>query len=185
MKIILLDRDGVINQESDKFVKSPEEFHLIPGSVDAIANLSQAGFKVVVCTNQSGLGRGLFTMEDLNAMHEKLHQSVEQAGGVIDVIMFCPHTPDDNCNCRKPKPGMILDICERFNVENICQIMMIGDSIRDLQAIANVGGIPILVKTGNGKKTLAKEVLPANTLVFDNLLAASEYIIELNQKEVK
>ncbi len=185
MKIILLDRDGVINQESDKFVKSTDEFHLISGSVDAIANLSQAGFKVVVCTNQSGLGRGLFTMEDLNAMHEKLHQSVEQAGGVIDAIMFCPHTPDDNCNCRKPKPGMIIDICERFNVENICQVMMIGDSIRDLQAIANVGGIPILVKTGNGKKTLAKEVLPTNTLVFDNLLAASEYIIELNQKEVK
>lgn len=185
MKIILLDRDGVINQESEKFVKNPEEFHLIPGSVDAIANLSQAGFKIVVCTNQSGLGRGLFTMEDLNAMHEKLHQSVEQAGGSVDVIMFCPHTPDDNCSCRKPKPGMILDICERFNVEDICKVMMIGDSIRDLQAIANVGGIPILVKTGNGKKTLAKEVLPAGTLVFDDLLAASEYVIESAQKVVK
>ena len=182
MKIILLDRDGVINQDSDKFVKSIDEFILIPGSVDAIANLSQAGFKVVVCTNQSGLGRGLFTMEALNEMHEKLHQSVEQAGGEVDVIMFCPHTAEANCLCRKPKPGMILDICERFNVEDISQVAMIGDSIRDLQAIDNVGGIPILVKTGNGKKTLAKETLPAGTLVFDDLLPASEDIIAYVQK---
>jgi len=183
MKIIFLDRDGVINQDSDKFVKNIDEFNLIPGSVDAIANLSQAGFKVVVCTNQSGLGRGLFTMEDLNEMHEWLHQSVEQAGGTIDVIMFCPHTPEDNCACRKPKPGMILDICERFNLEDLSSVIMIGDSIRDLQAIANVGGIPILVKTGNGKKTLSKEILPKGTLVFDDLLMASEYVLELDQKD--
>jgi D-glycero-D-manno-heptose 1,7-bisphosphate phosphatase len=178
MKIILLDRDGVINHDSDKFIKSADEFTFIPGSVDAIASLSQAGFKVVVCTNQSGLGRGLFTMEDLNEIHEKLHQSVEQAGGVIDVIIFCPHTPDDNCSCRKPKPGMIIDICERFNVEDMAQVIMIGDSIRDLQAITNAGGRAILVKTGNGKKTLAKETLPEGTLVFDDLLAASQYVLE-------
>ncbi len=183
MKLILLDRDGVINQDSDKFVKSVDEFEILPGSIEGIANLSQAGFKVVVCTNQSGIGRGLFTMEDLNEMHGKLHQLVDQAGGTIDAIIFCPHTPEDNCNCRKPKPGMILDICERFNVDDISEVMMIGDSIRDLQAIANAGGIPVLVKTGNGKKTLAKETLPKGTLVFDNLLAASEHIIEQQQKE--
>ena len=118
MKLVFLDRDGVINQDSDKFIKNVDEFILIPGSADAIANLSQAGFKVVVCSNQSGLGRGLFTMEDLNAMHEKLHQQVEQAGGSLDVIIFCPHIPDDNCTCRKPKPGMILEICDRFNLQD-------------------------------------------------------------------
>jgi D-glycero-D-manno-heptose 1,7-bisphosphate phosphatase len=177
MKLILLDRDGVINYDSDKYVKNVDEFCFIPGAIEAIANLSQAGFKVVVCTNQSGLGRGLFTMEDLNAMHEKLHQMVEQAGSTIDAIIFCPHITEDNCKCRKPKPGMILDICERFNIEDLSKVMMIGDSIRDLEAIHNAGGIPILVKTGNGKKTLAKGILPPGTLVFDNLLLASEQII--------
>ena len=184
MKLVFLDRDGVINQDSDKFIKNVDEFILIPGSADAIANLSQAGFKVVVCSNQSGLGRGLFTMEDLNAMHEKLHQQVEQAGGSLDVIIFCPHVPDDNCTCRKPKPGMILEICDRFNLEDLSNTIMVGDSIRDLQAISNAGGVPILVKTGNGKKTLAKETLPEGTKIFDNLLSASEYIIEREQKEL-
>lgn len=183
MKIIFLDRDGVINQDSDKFVKNIDELVLIPGSVEAVANLSQAGFKVVVCTNQSGLGRGLLTMEKLNEIHEKLHQFVKQAGGSIDVIMFCPHLSQDNCECRKPKPGMIIDICERFNIEDLTQLMFIGDSIRDLQAISSVGGIPILVKTGNGKKTLAKGDLPARTMVFDDLLAATNYITEHDQKE--
>ncbi|MDD3265555.1 MAG: D-glycero-beta-D-manno-heptose 1,7-bisphosphate 7-phosphatase [Burkholderiales bacterium] len=183
MKIIILDRDGVINQDSDKYVKSTDEFHIIPGSVDAIANLSQAGFKVIVCTNQSGLGRGLFSMEELNEMHEKMHQSVEQAGGAIDAIIFCPHTPDDKCECRKPKPGMILDICERFHVEKVSKVAMIGDSLRDLEAIYAAGGIPILVKTGNGKKTLAKETLPEGTMIFDDLLAASEYVIEEDRQE--
>jgi D-glycero-D-manno-heptose 1,7-bisphosphate phosphatase len=183
MKIIILDRDGVINYDSEKFVKNVDEFIMIPGSVDAIANLSQAGFKVIVCTNQSGLGRGLFSMEELNEMHEKLHQSVEQAGGSIDAIIFCPHITEDKCDCRKPKPGMIIDICERFHVEDVSHVMMIGDSIRDLQAIDAAGGIPILVKTGNGKKTLAKETLPPETMVFEDLLAASEYVIEQNNQE--
>ena len=182
MKLILLDRDGVINYDSDKFVKNVDEFEMLPGSIEGIANLTQAGFKVVICTNQSGIGRGLFTMEDLNEMHEKLHQLVDQAGGSIDAITFCPHTPEDNCNCRKPKAGMILDIYERFNVDNTSEVMMIGDSIRDLEAITNAGGIPVLVKTGNGKKTLAKGV-PDGTLVFDNLLSASEYILEQQQKD--
>ena len=178
MKLILLDRDGVINYDSDKFVKNIDEFEMIPGSIEAIANLSQAGFKVVVCTNQSGIARGLFTMEELNEMHTKLHQLVDQAGGSIAAIIFCPHLPDSGCSCRKPKPGMILDICERFNVDEINQVLMIGDSIRDLEAIANAGGKPILVKTGNGKKTLIRDKLPEGTQVFDNLLAASEHIIE-------
>ncbi|MEN9946999.1 MAG: hypothetical protein RLZZ293_1385 [Pseudomonadota bacterium] len=178
MKIIFIDRDGVINQDSDKFVKNIDEFILIPSSIEAIANLSQAGFSVVVCTNQSGLSRGLFSVDDLNEMHTKLHQSVIQAGGNLAAIVFCPHVPEDNCKCRKPKPGMLLDIADRFNIEDFSHIYLVGDSIRDLQAIANIGGIPVLVKTGNGKKTLTKQELPIGTLVFDNLLAASEYIIE-------
>lgn len=178
MKLILLDRDGVINQDSDKFVKNIDEFVMIPHSIEAIANLSQAGFKVIICTNQSGLGRGLFTMEDLNEMHSKLHQLVGEAGGKIDAIVYCPHVPEDDCGCRKPKTGMVDDICERFNYDDIHNLVMIGDSLRDLQMIAKVGGLPILVKTGNGKKTLAKMELPSGTLVFDNLLAASEYVVE-------
>jgi len=183
MKLIFLDRDGVINQDSAKYVKNVDEFEVLPGSIDAIAHLSQAGFNVIVCTNQSGVGRGLFSMEDLNEIHIKLHQLVDQAGGAIDAIIFCPHVPEDNCHCRKPKPGMILDICERFNVDDISRIIMIGDSIRDLEAIANAGGIPVLVKTGNGKKTLLKDKLPLGTLVFENLLEASEYIIEKEHRD--
>ncbi|TXI91123.1 MAG: D-glycero-beta-D-manno-heptose 1,7-bisphosphate 7-phosphatase [Neisseriales bacterium] len=183
MKLIFLDRDGVINHDSEAYIKNVDEFELLPGSIEAIANLSQAGFNVIVCTNQSGVGRGLFSMEESNEIHIKLHQLVDQAGGSISAIIFCPHVPEDNCNCRKPKPGMILDICERFNVDNISNIMMIGDSIRDLEAISNAGGIPLLVKTGNGKKTLMKEKLPLGTLVFENLLEASEYIIEKEQRE--
>ena len=183
MKIIILDRDGVINQDSDKYVKNADEFIFIPGSIDAVVNLRQAGFKVVICTNQSGLGRGLFTMEDLNKMHEKLHKAIEEAGAYIDAIIFCPHTSEDKCQCRKPLPGMIFDICDRFHVEDISEVYMIGDSFRDLEAIQNVGGIPILVKTGNGKKTLAKGELPIDTMVFDDLLAASEYVIAQDREE--
>lgn len=177
-KIIFIDRDGVINQDSEKYIKNVDELTFIEGSIEAIVNLSQAGFKVVVCTNQSGLGRGLLTVEDLNEIHERIHQAVNQAGGSIAAIIFCPHTPDDNCECRKPKSGMIINICERFNIEDLTKVTFIGDSIRDLLAINNVSGIPILVLTGNGKKTLEHESLPKSTLVFDDLLLASEYLID-------
>jgi D-glycero-D-manno-heptose 1,7-bisphosphate phosphatase len=177
MKIIILDRDGVINYDSDKYVKNVDEWEVIPESLEAIANLTHAGYKVVVCTNQSGIGRGLYNLEQLNEMHAKMHRLVEQAGGKIVAIFFCPHTPEDNCDCRKPKPKMILDICERFNIDNISNVMMVGDSNRDLDAIYAAGGIPALVKTGNGKKTLAKSKIPPGTLVFENLLEVSEYLI--------
>jgi D-glycero-D-manno-heptose 1,7-bisphosphate phosphatase len=177
MKIIILDRDGVINHDSTKYVKSADEWELITGSDKAIANLTQIGYKVIVCTNQSGIGRRLYGMEELNEMHEKMNKLVSNSGGSIAAIFICPHTPEDNCNCRKPKPGMIYEICERFNVDDISQVMLVGDSERDLQAINNAGGIPILVKTGNGKKTLNKSVIPPGTLVFDNLLAVSEYLV--------
>lgn len=178
MKIIILDRDGVINHDSPNYIKTVDEWEPIPDSMEAIANLSQAGYKVVVCTNQSGIGRGLYTMETLNEIHQKMNRMVDYAGGKISAIFFCPHKPEDECECRKPKPQMILDICERFNIDNISNVIMVGDSQRDLEAISAAGGTPILVKTGNGKKTFAKNKLPDNTLVFDNLLAVSEYLIE-------
>ena len=182
-KLIILDRDGTINADRDDYVKSPEEWQPLPRSLEAIARMNHAGWRVVIASNQSGLGRGLFTMEDLNDMHSKLHHLVEEAGGSIAAITYCPHIPDDNCSCRKPKFGMIEDICERFSYDDIENLVMIGDSLRDLQAIASFGGIPILVKTGNGKKTLAREELPFGTIVFDNLMAASEYVIEHFAKE--
>lgn len=183
MKLIILDRDGVINIEREDFIKNVDEWEEIPESLEAIANLTQSGFKVVVCTNQSGIGRGFYTMETLNSIHEKMHKRVEQAGGKIAAIFFCPHKPNDNCDCRKPKPGMIKEIFERFNIDDPTAIIFVGDSIRDLEAIHHMGGIPVLVKTGNGKKTLANGNLPKGTLIFDNLLAVSEYLINKETKE--
>jgi D-glycero-D-manno-heptose 1,7-bisphosphate phosphatase len=178
MKIIILDRDGVINHDSEDFIKNADEWEPIAGSIEAIAALTQAGYKVVICTNQSGIGRGLYSMENLNSIHEKMHKMVEQEGGKIVAIFFCPHKPEDNCPCRKPSPTMILDIVERFNIDNVANLMLVGDSLRDLEAIKAAGGIPVLVKTGNGKKTIAQNKMPEGTLVFKNLLAVSEYLLE-------
>ena len=177
-----MDRDGVINYDSPNYIKTADEWEALPGSLEGIAKLTQANYKVVVCTNQSGIGRKLYTVEKLNEIHQKMYRLTEQASGKIAAIFFCSHKPEDLCNCRKPKPKMILDIYERFHIDNPANVMMVGDSQRDLEAIVNAGGIPVLVKTGNGKKTLAKNKIPANTLVFDNLLAASEYIVNLKDK---
>jgi D-glycero-D-manno-heptose 1,7-bisphosphate phosphatase len=177
MKIIILDRDGVINHDSTEFIKNADEWAPIVGSIEAIADLTQAGYKVVVCTNQSGIGRKIYSMEDLNLIHEKMHKTVEQEGGKIVAIFFCPHTAEDKCSCRKPKPSMILDIVDRFNIDNVSNLMFVGDSLRDLEAISAVGGMPVLVKTGNGKKTLSDNKLPEGTLVFKNLLTFSQYLL--------
>ncbi|MCP1661079.1 D-glycero-beta-D-manno-heptose 1,7-bisphosphate 7-phosphatase [Neisseria perflava] len=184
MKLIILDRDGVINQDRGDFVKSADEWIPIPGSMDAIAFLTEAGYTVVVATNQSGIGRKYFTMQDLNEMHAKMHRLAVQAGGVIDGIWFCPHTNADNCNCRKPKPGMIQDILERFQAE-AADTWLVGDSLRDLQAIAAVGGKSALVLTGKGKKTLTTQEaeLPENTQVFDSLMAFSQYIMQQEREK--
>lgn len=175
MKLIILDRDGVLNHDRDDFVKSADEWVPIEGSMDAVAFLKQADYTVVVATNQSGIGRHYFTMQDLNEMHEKLHRLAREAGGGIDGIWFCPHTDSARCHCRKPKPGMVEDILDRFNMsaEGVC---MVGDSLRDLQAIAAVGGQPVLVLTGKGKKTLAAGGLPENTQMFDDLLAFAKHL---------
>lgn len=183
MKLIILDRDGVINHDSEKFIKSAQEWQPIDGSLDAIAFLTQAGYTLAVATNQSGLARQYFSMQTLNEMHDKMHKLVQQAGGEISGIWFCPHLADHQCQCRKPKPGMIEDILSRFNAQ-ASETWLVGDALRDLQAIAAVGGKPVLVKTGKGEKTLANDAdkLPENTLIFDNLLAFSQFLMQTDSE---
>lgn len=177
MKLIILDRDGVINHDSAAYIKSPEEWKPIPGSLEAIALLSQAGYRVLVATNQSGVGRGLFEMATLNAIHDKMHRALGLAGGRIDGIFYCPHANDAGCNCRKPKPGMLEEIAHRFGV-SLEGVPFIGDSLRDLQAAVAVGAQPILVLTGKGKKTRKDGGLPEGTVVFDDLAAAVRSLLQ-------
>lgn len=169
-KLIILDRDGVINHDSDLFIKSPEEWKPIPGSLEAIARLNQYGWRVVVASNQSGVGRGLFGMDTLNAIHDKMVKSLAALGGRLDAIFFCPHAADSTCECRKPKPGMYVDIGERLNVD-LHGVPVIGDSLRDLDAAVAVGATPYLVMTGKGGRTLDEGGLPAGTRIFPDLAA--------------
>ncbi|MDY0014038.1 MAG: D-glycero-beta-D-manno-heptose 1,7-bisphosphate 7-phosphatase [Rhodocyclaceae bacterium] len=168
MKLIILDRDGVINYDSDQFIKSPEEWKPIPGSLEAIARLNQWGWRVVVASNQSGIGRGLFGMDTLNAINDKMVKSLAQVGGRLDAIFFCPHAADSTCDCRKPKPGMFRQIAERFNVD-LTGMPTVGDSLRDVQAGLAAGCKPYLVLTGKGQKTRADPALPAGTEIYPDL----------------
>jgi D-glycero-D-manno-heptose 1,7-bisphosphate phosphatase len=176
VKLIILDRDGVINYDSDQFIKSPDEWRPIPGSLEAIARLNHAGFRVVVATNQSGLGRGLFDMATLIAINDKMYRALGQAGGRIDAVFYCPHAADSACDCRKPKPGMFAEIGNRFGVE-LTGVPCIGDSVRDLQAAAAVQAQPILVLSGKGEKTLRDGVFPANTIIFPDLAFAATALL--------
>ncbi len=176
MKLVILDRDGVINHDSATFIKSPAEWIPIPGSLEAIAMLNQSGYRVAVATNQSGIARGLFDMAALNAIHDKMHRALSQIGGRVDALFYCPHAADDHCDCRKPKTGMIEDISRRFSIE-LNQVYAVGDALRDMQAFTNAGCKPILVRTGKGEDTLAQGNLPPNVLVMDDLAAAAQYII--------
>lgn len=168
MKLIILDRDGVINQDSDAFIKSPAEWIPIPGSLEAIARLNQAGYRVVVATNQSGVARGLFNILTLNAIHQKLHTAAQQVGAEVDAIFFCPHAAAEDCDCRKPRPGMLHTIARRFDT-SLKGVPTVGDSLRDLQAGFMVGCVPYLVLTGKGQITQAKGGLPPGTRTFANL----------------
>ncbi|HEV3105935.1 MAG TPA: D-glycero-beta-D-manno-heptose 1,7-bisphosphate 7-phosphatase [Trinickia sp.] len=169
-KLVILDRDGVINVDSDAFIKSPDEWVAIPGSLEAIARLNQAGYRVVVASNQSGIGRGLFDMATLNAMHVKMQRAAATMGGRIDAVFFCPHTAEDQCECRKPKPGLLKMIIERFEIDPEVT-PVVGDALRDLQAGAVLGFPTHLVRTGKGEKTLAAGGLPEGTRVHDDLKA--------------
>ena len=176
MKLVILDRDGVINFDSDHYIKSPSEWRPIPGSIEAIARLNQNGYRVTVATNQSGIGRGLFDMATLNAINDKMMEMVFRQGGRIDALFFCPHTAAEDCDCRKPRTGMYEEIAARFHTE-LKGVPAIGDSLKDLQAAEAVGAQPILVLTGKGKDTQAAGSLPKKTLVFEDLAEASRHLI--------
>ena len=175
-RLVILDRDGVINHDSDQFIKSPEEWRPIPGSLEAIARLTHAGFRVAVCTNQSGIGRGLFDMATLNAIHDKMHRALLQVGGRIDAVFFCPHTADARCECRKPRPAMMIEAGRRFGVD-LATVPCIGDSLRDLEAAEAAGGQPMLVLTGKGEKTLREGGFPASTAIFPDLAFAASALL--------
>lgn len=183
-KLIILDRDGVINEDSDQYVKSATEWQAIPGSLEAIARLNQHGYRVAVATNQAGLARGLFDMRALNAIHQKLHLEAQTVGAHVNAIFFCPHAPEDFCDCRKPRPGMLRAIGQRFDIQ-LTGIPFVGDSLRDLQAAFEVGCTPYLVRTGKGKRTIETGGLPPGTIVLDNLAAAAEHLLNSIQHKTE
>ncbi len=172
-KLIILDRDGVINQDSADYVKSADEWIPLPGSIEAIAALKERGYRVAIATNQSGIGRGLYDDSALKAMHDKLARLLVPLGATIDIITYCPHTPEDACDCRKPKPGLLLQIGAALGLP-LDNVWVVGDSLRDLQAAQSVNAQPVLVLTGNGKKTRQHPDLPAYTLVFPDLAAVAD-----------
>ena len=177
MKLVILDRDGVINHDSASYIKSPDEWKPIAGSLEAIALLNQAGYRVLVATNQSGVGRGLFDMATLNAIHDKMHRALRLVGGHVDGSFYCPHANDAGCTCRKPRPGLLDEISKRFGV-SLEGVPFIGDSLRDLQAGAAVGAQPVLVLTGKGKKTRKDGDLPEGTVIHADLAEAVRSLLQ-------
>lgn len=176
MALIILDRDGVINEDSDDFIKSPDEWRAIPGSLEAIARLTRHNYQVVVVTNQSGIGRRKFNIDALNAIHLKMHSHLTQYGGTIDAIFFCPHTPRDECSCRKPKPGLYNQVSDRLRV-SLSKVYCVGDKMTDVQAIKSAGGKPILVKTGSGQKEIDDGNVPAGIPIYKSLAAFVDELI--------
>jgi D-glycero-D-manno-heptose 1,7-bisphosphate phosphatase len=175
VRFVILDRDGVINQDSDAYIKSPEEWVPIPESLDAIALLTQKGYRVVVLTNQSGVGRGLFDADTLERIHAKMIAAAEAAGGRIEAVFHCPHGPEDACECRKPKPGLFRAFAEKYGVD-LANLPAVGDAYRDIEAARAVGAFPILVETGKGKRTLSRHP-DLDIPIFANLYDAAQYII--------
>ncbi len=182
MKLVILDRDGTINEDRDDYVKSPAEWVPIPGSLEAIARLNHAGWHTVVATNQSGLARGLFDMATLNAIHARMNRELAELGGRIDAVFFCPHGPDDGCRCRKPLPGLFMTIGERYGVA-LRETYAIGDSLRDLEAAVAAGCAPHLVRTGKGAhldaaalRSLAE--LAPHVVIHDDLAAFAQQLIQ-------
>lgn len=177
MKLVILDRDGVINHDSEQFIKSPDEWRPFPGALESIALLNQWGWRVVVASNQSGIGRGLFGMDILNAINDKMLKSLAQVGGRLDAFFFCPHSADSTCDCRKPNPGMFIQIGQRFNVD-LARVPSVGDSLRDMQATVAAGAQPLLVLTGKGLITRDHPDLPPETRIFPDLAAVVADLID-------
>lgn len=176
MRLVILDRDGVINQDSDNYIRSPEEYIPLPGSLEAIARLNRAGFLVAVATNQSGIGRGLYDQATLDSIHDKLKSLLAEVDGHVDAIFCCPHTPDDQCDCRKPAPGLLQQIGEHFGIP-LSGVPFIGDALRDIQAARAVGATPILVRTGKGLRTLENGEGLEEILVYRDLAAAVDALL--------
>lgn len=170
MRLVILDRDGVINYDSVDYIKSPQEWQPIPGSLEAIARLHRAGYRVVVATNQSGVGRGLLSMDTLAAIHGRMLEQVRKQGGEIDAIFFCPHTPEEGCDCRKPAPGLLKEIAKRLQM-NLVGVYVVGDAERDVLAARQVMASPVLVRTGKGAQTLKQSTVVDDVPVFDDLAA--------------
>lgn len=181
MPFIFLDRDGVINYDSLEYIKSPDEWEAIPGSLEAIAQLNRAGYRVLIVTNQSGVARGHYNIEMLDSIHEKMQQELAAVGGHVEEIFFCPHHPNDHCNCRKPKPGMLHKIRDKYDV-NLKDVFFIGDSFTDMQVAAEAGCKPILVLTGNGQRTLEQHPELSHIDTFADLTAAVNYILNLSSQ---
>lgn len=180
MKLIILDRDGVINEDSDHFIKSPDEWIPIAGSLEAIAQLNHAGFRVVVATNQSGIRRGLFDLEALNLIHRKMYKMVQECGGTIDAVFFCPDIDEAN-PFRKPNPGMFLEIAQRLKC-SLQDVPVIGDSARDIRAARAANAWPLLVRTGKGAKTLKNDwEICANVQAFADLAAVADFLTTRNE----
>jgi len=176
IKLVILDRDGVINLDSDNYIRTLQQWIAIPSSIQAIADLSRGGYKIAVATNQSGIGRGYYDLATLESMHQQMIELVEEKGGKIDKIVFCPHLDDDQCACRKPKPGMLEQILDEFT-ELQAPAWFVGDSLRDLQAAWALDMPAALVKTGKGQRTLDTIALPESTLVFEDLADFSRYLL--------
>lgn len=176
MHLIILDRDGVINYDSEDFIKSPAEWVAIPGSLEAIARLNRAGYRVVVASNQSGLARGFFDTQILEQIHAKMRRELTQVGGVIEAIFFCPHGPEDNCHCRKPRPGLLREIARQLQCD-LTGVPAVGDSLRDLHAALAVGARPMLVRTGKDLQGLGKDEIPPNVPVYDDLACVADALL--------
>jgi D-glycero-D-manno-heptose 1,7-bisphosphate phosphatase len=179
MKLVILDRDGTINADSDDYIKSPAEWEPLPGAIEAIARLNHAGWHTVIASNQSGLGRGLFDVASLNAVHAKMHKMLAAQGARIDAVFYCPHSPDEGCQCRKPSPGLFEQIGERFGVD-LKGTPVVGDGLRDLQAGVAAGCEPHLVLTGKGAAFRGQplpETFPAGTVVHEDLSAFADWLI--------
>lgn len=174
-RLVVLDRDGVINRDSVDFIRSPDAWVPLPGSIDAIARLTRSGFAVVVASNQSGIGRGLFTLDTLAAIHRRMSDAIEAAGGRLAGIFICPHAPDAGCDCRKPRPGLMRQIEAAFGC-SLAGRPVIGDSERDLRAAQAVGARAILVRTGNGLETEAHLARDETLEVYDDLAAAADIL---------
>jgi len=178
LRLVILDRDGVINFDSDDYIRTVEDWRPIPGSLEAIVRLKRAGWTVAVASNQSGLARGYFDQATLEAMHAKLARLLAEVGGAVDLIVICPHGPEAGCDCRKPLPGLYRQIGAHFGVD-LAGVPVIGDSTRDLEAAVAVGARPILVRTGKGERSLAKGGLPAGTDVYGDLAEAASALLQV------